>query len=297
MNISSQFTMILVAIVACATHAIRLRAEAPPGAGPLPQATLSIQDSEHIKPKICRISPGERNSVLKQGALLALRKNKSVAGLDLFGAPSQSTLSSVYYRVYIEDRVFEDVGKLTQLEYLNFYGVDLTRGIGLKCLAKLENLRKIYLTNCNVEIKQVLAHLPKCPNLEIVMILNQLPDNSKRFDKRQVVSAKEIARFTSRSPKLKMIVLQSTERYEPEAITQFVKLAHLDHFHIRTVGNMPAKSFKVIPQQHAEGKKLEKLFTDHGFKRIRHSGQRWKKSFSIPHTMIHVPRLGAHSKK
>jgi hypothetical protein len=289
-------------IAAISMPAVNLWADPPVDIKSLYNAPLSINgahnslDGERIAPKrIGGVSPGEVNSVLKQGTLLTLLKDKSVAGLDLFGAPLESSLSAaVYYRVYIEEGVLKDVGKLTHLEYLNLYHVDLTRGVGLRCLTKLDNLRVLRLTNCKVEIKQILAHLPTCPNLEIVKVWNdkfQWPDDSERFQNRQVITATETAKFTSGSPKLKALFLESTERYEPEAIAQFAKLVELNYLHIRTVDNMPAESVKIVPQQRSQGERLEKLFRDNRFKRWRNSSQRLTKSYTLPHTSIYVPQL------
>jgi len=274
---------------------------APPPAGAvLPEARLSIHDAiwsldgKPIKPKkICRISPGEENSVLKQGALLKLKDKESVAGLDLFGGPSESSLrATVYYRVYIEDGVLADIGRLERLEYLNLYQVDLTRGVGLKFLNNLKKLRVLRLTDCNVEVKDILAHLPQCPNLEIVKIWNgkfQWPAESPRFKNRRVIHGMEVARLTTGSPKLRVLFLQSSELYAPAAIEEFARLKKLDHIHIRTVGNMPADTLRVTPRQKAAGERLEKLLEKAGLRRWRHSGQSWSKSFTLPHAMVYAP--------
>lgn len=289
----------LITIAFSAIVALDVRAEPPPKNVELRQPSLPVRDGkwsldgERIEPfKICKVSPGESDCVLKSGALTKVFRDKDVAGLDFFGSPLESSLrATVYYQVHFEDEILEEISDLTQLQYLNLHGVDLTRGIGLEFLAKLKHLRVIRFTDCNVEFKEILEHLPKCPNLEILKLWNgeyQWPDESERFTKRRVIGEQEIALFTNNSPKLFQLYLHSSELYEPEAISRFAKLSALRNLDIMPVGNMPAETLKASPQQSAEQKKLEMLFIDRGYIEWRQPSDSWKKSFRFRSTMISV---------
>jgi hypothetical protein len=246
--------------------------------------------------KVCNITPGEGNSVLKPGVVLELLRDRSITGLHIFGAPGESTLeSNVYYQVEIAQGVLAELGKLRHLDYLTFYGVDLSGKDGLEFLGSLQNLKMLSLAKCHIEMKDVVAHLSDFPHLQKLYVTNDRFDYRKYGKNKplpRVVEASEIAKLVKGSPKLEFVSLVTNDFYRPEAIALFRNLESLNRLNIAvSIDRSPAFSSPLHPNQVAAGKKLDEQFQNKGFVSPTVPRTNPKKDYWIPNKMIYVPEI------
>ena len=237
------------------------------------------------------------DTILPAGVLVKLKKHAEVTGLRL-QTFKMSDVSSDTFCIDVTPGAIADVGKLTHLEHLTIWRVDLTRGDGLKFLKPLDRLRTIQIEECDVELHDVLAHLPPCKDLESLWVIHSPKQKSlEPPTKRRVVTAQQIKRLVKSSPKLQQIVLRSTEQFEPEAIAQFAQLKALNLLHISYCwyifhpndGLVRAKSPPDNARQQAEGQRLRGLFEAKGMRKTG-SAPRLKRQYDLPYHIIHMPK-------
>lgn len=236
------------------------------------------------------------DTILPAGVLTKLKKHPEVTGLRLL-TWKVSDVSSDTFLLDVTPGAIADIGRLSHLEHLSIRRVDLTRGDGLKFLKSLDRLRTLDFNECDVELHDVLAHLPTCKDLETLRV-DHVP-RQKSYEpatRRRVVTAQQIERLVKSSPKLQLIVLHSTERFEPEAIAQFAQLNALNILHVTycwrifhaTDGLVNAKSPPDNARQQAEGQRLRELFEAKGMRKSG-SAPRLKRHYRLPYHIIHVP--------
>jgi hypothetical protein len=241
---------------------------------------------------VCVIAPGEQNSRLARESISAIFEDRNVIGLQIFGGHAESSLSSnVFYKVELHNKTLDEIASIEHLEYLYLMNVDLTKGIGSTCLANLQNLKRLRLIDCNIEISELLPNLSNCRKLERLSVWNdarQWPDDDPGFKNPATVSEAKMTDFIEAAPKVQRLLLQSSERFEPAAITALTKLENLEKLIFLTERRLAEESLTPNERQIQEGIRLHEIFREYGLKSRRARLQLYGRWLKLPYAMIFV---------
>jgi Leucine-rich repeat (LRR) protein len=210
----------------------------------------------------------------------------------IFGGYAESSLSSnVFYKVELHNKTLDEIASIEHLEYLYLMNVDLTKGIGSTCLANLQNLKRLRLIDCNIEISELLPNLSNCRKLERLSVWNdarQWPDDDPGFKNPVTVSEAKMTDFIEAAPKVQRLLLQSSERFEPAAITALTKLENLEKLIFLTERRLAEESLTPNERQIQEGIRLHEIFREYGLKSRRARLQLYGRWLKLPYAMIFV---------
>ena len=221
----------------------------------------------------CVIWPSQfEDRVLPGGVLSELRAYPMITGLKLVRGPAMSDAGSQYYEIDVTPAAIADIGTLTHLESLTIWGIDLSRGEGLRFLDPLVKLRELNVDDCNVEIQDVLPHLKGKDALEVLSLdcRGRLRGKSSDSSARRMVPLASVKELIATATQLRSVTLASTELYEPATVALFAESRPLRYFDLRYSEDRHdggIKAPETDAKQKAATKDLAELFEKNGMER------------------------------